>query len=83
MNSKPINTAKDNDVRYALEAMQRAGQAACHLAKQTHTKLVVVREGKLLEIPSEDISLADAHQCDTGIAPRRSFSSDNRTRNKS
>lgn len=59
MNSKPIDTAKDNDVRYAVEAMKRAGQAACQLAKKTHTKLIVVREGKLLKIPSEDITLAD------------------------
>lgn len=59
MNTKPIDMAKDNDVRYAVAAMQRAAQAACNLAKQTHTKLIVVREGQLLEIPSEDITLAD------------------------
>ncbi len=59
MNAKPIDTAKDNDVRYAVEAMKRAGQSACRVAKQTHTKLIVVREGRLLEIPSEDITLND------------------------
>jgi hypothetical protein len=59
MNTKPIDLAKDNDVRYAVAAMQRAAQAACHLAKQTHTKLIVVREGKLLEIPSEAITLSE------------------------
>ena len=57
MNLKPIDMAKDSDARYAVAAMQRAAQAACHLAKQTHTKLIVVREGQLLEIPSEDITL--------------------------
>lgn len=57
MNVKPIDLAKDNDVRYAVAAMHRAAQAACHLAKRTHTKLVVFREGQLLEIPPEHIML--------------------------
>jgi hypothetical protein len=63
MNAKPIDLAKDNDVRHAVVAMQRAAQAACQLAKQTHTKLIVVRDGQLLEIPSEDITLADFDPC--------------------
>ena len=65
MNLKPIDMAKDNDVRYAVAAMQRAAQAACSLAKQTHTKLIVVRQGQLLEIPSEDITLMDSSKYNT------------------
>ena len=55
MNSKSIDLAKDSDARHAVAAMKRAAQAACQVARNTHTKLIVVRDGKLLEIAADDI----------------------------
>lgn len=49
MNPKPLNQARDADVRDITAALQRAGQRARALAAQTETFIVVVRDGKLVK----------------------------------
>jgi hypothetical protein len=48
MNTQPLNQAKDEDARQVEIALRRAAQKARLLAAQTHTPLVVVRDGQLL-----------------------------------
>lgn len=48
MNTQPLNQAKDEDARQVETALRRAAQKARLLAEQTHTPLVVVRDGQLL-----------------------------------
>lgn len=48
MNTHPLNQAKDEDARQVEIALRRAAQKARLLAVQTHTPLVVVRDGQLL-----------------------------------
>jgi hypothetical protein len=48
MNTQPLNQAKDEDARQVEIALRRAAQKARLLAVQTHTPLVVVRDGQLL-----------------------------------
>ena len=55
MNLKPISQAKDAEMRHAIYAMQRAAQMACKVAIQTNTKLVVMRDGQLLEISAQEL----------------------------
>jgi len=45
MNKRPIETAKDADLRLSPAAMHRAAQRARELAIQTGTFIVVSREG--------------------------------------
>lgn len=45
MNTKPIESARDSDLRLSLTALTRAAQRARQLARQTGTRLVVVRKG--------------------------------------
>ena len=55
MNTKPIETAIDADLRAAPQALARAAQRACELAARTGTRLIVVERGqvKLVAAPSE------------------------------
>lgn len=65
MNTQPLNQAKDEDVRQVEIALRRAAQKARLLAQQTHTPLVVVRDGQLLveqlENPNQDNRLTPSH----------------------
>ena len=45
MNRKPIEHAKDPDLRHSLAALRRAAARAREVAAATHTALVVVRNG--------------------------------------
>ncbi|MCE2744784.1 MAG: hypothetical protein LW710_02620 [Burkholderiales bacterium] len=45
MNTKPIDEAKNADLRGSFPALQRAAKRARELAAQTGTKLVVSRGG--------------------------------------
>jgi len=48
MNPKPIEQAKDPVVRASLAAMERAARRAREVAARTGTRLVLVRDGKLV-----------------------------------
>lgn len=47
MNTKPISTANDADLRAVPQALARAAQRARELAARTGTRLVVVERGEL------------------------------------
>ncbi len=50
MNERPIETARDTDLRLSMAAMLRAAQRARALARQTGTALVISRDGVLEQI---------------------------------
>lgn len=55
MNPKPLSEAHDEDLRNVTAALLRAGQRARTIAVQTHTDLVVMRDGKVIrEIPGNE-----------------------------
>lgn len=47
MNTQPIETAKDADLRAVPQALARAAQRARELAASTGTRLVVVQRGEV------------------------------------
>jgi hypothetical protein len=57
MNPKPINQAKDPDIRNAQAAMNRAALAARKIAIQTNTSLIIVQSGQLREISATELKL--------------------------
>lgn len=50
MNKQPIEMARDADLRFSQQALQRAAQRARELAVQTGTAIVVSRLGVLEQI---------------------------------
>ena len=53
MNTKLLQEIKDEDLRNALPAMQRAAQRARQIAAQTQTAIIVMRDGQMVrEYPS-------------------------------
>lgn len=53
MNTAPIETARDPDLRLSVYAMERAALRARELARQTATSLVVSRNG-IIELLATD-----------------------------
>jgi hypothetical protein len=66
MNSKDISQAADPDVRASLGALRRAALIARKIAIQTGTNLVIVKDGRLLRIPAEELR----RQAKTNDAPQ-------------
>lgn len=50
-----LANAKNPDLRASIVAIQRAAELARKTAVQTDTALVVVKHGKLLRIPAEQL----------------------------
>ena len=50
MNTQPITTARDADLRLSVAAMHRAAQRAREVALQTGTAIVVSRQGVIRTI---------------------------------
>jgi hypothetical protein len=50
MNTQPIESARDSDLRLSQAALQRAALRARELAVQTGTAIVVVQHGVLKQI---------------------------------
>ncbi|MFZ2290462.1 MAG: hypothetical protein WAV92_12475 [Halopseudomonas yangmingensis] len=50
MNKRPIESARDTDLRLSPQAMQRAARRARELAAQTGTAIVVIRDGVIEHI---------------------------------
>lgn len=50
MNKKPIESARDADIRQSAAAMKRAAQRARAIATQTGTYLVVSEKGKVRHV---------------------------------
>ena len=55
MTQQDLSKSKDADLRASLAAMQRAAEMARQTAIQTNTALVVVRNGKTVRIPAEEL----------------------------
>lgn len=56
MNVKPIESARDSDLRATGTAMRRAAQRAREVARQSGTPLVVVRQGKVEYVAPDALS---------------------------
>lgn len=52
---KDISEAKDPDLRASLAAMHRAALLARKTAIQTGTDLIIMKEGKIVRIPPEEL----------------------------
>lgn len=60
MNPKPLTEAKDQDVRHAFVALQRARQ----IAAQTQTAVVVMRDSMIIyELPEGENTLRLSTHC--------------------
>jgi hypothetical protein len=59
MNTKPLDRAKDTDARGVEAALLRAAKQARIYAAQTHTAIVVVRNGQLIKesFPTNQIEI--------------------------
>jgi hypothetical protein len=55
MKPQDISKANDADLRASLAAMQRAAALARKTAIQTETGIVVVRDGKLVDISADEL----------------------------
>ncbi|MFO1421100.1 MAG: hypothetical protein U1F59_09280 [Candidatus Competibacteraceae bacterium] len=62
MNDQLVSRLPDADMQAAPKALLRAAQRAREIAKQTHTPLVVVRDGVLIEEVVTDSSPMDKGQ---------------------
>ena len=50
MNKRPIEEARDSDLRLSMPAMLRAARLARELAASTGTAIVVVQQGKVVHL---------------------------------
>lgn len=55
MRSADISKARSAELRGSLAAMQRAAEEARRIAIQTNTAIVVVKDGKIVRIPAEEL----------------------------
>ncbi|TAD87591.1 MAG: hypothetical protein EAZ99_16870 [Alphaproteobacteria bacterium] len=58
MTEQDLSKATNPDLRASLAAMRRAADMARTIAIQTNTEIVLVRDGKPLCIPAEDLRKA-------------------------
>lgn len=58
MTPQDLSKAKNPDLRASLAAMRRAAQEARRTALQTNTAIVLVRDGKPVRIPAEQLRKA-------------------------
>lgn len=69
MNTRPIATARDADLRLSLAAMHRAAQRARDVALQTGTAIVVSRQGVMQTIDPRAPATAPAPAVQEPPAP--------------
>lgn len=62
MNKRPIETARDADLRQSQRAMQRAALRAREIAARTGTAIVISRRGVVEEIRPDEAVPAQAVQ---------------------
>lgn len=55
MTQEELSKARSADLRGSLAAMQRAAQEARRIAIQTNTAIIVVRDGKIVRIPADEL----------------------------
>jgi hypothetical protein len=59
MSQKDLSKAKDPDLRNSLAAMKRAAEMARQIAVQTNTAIVMVKDGKTVRIPADQLRTRD------------------------
>lgn len=59
MNKRPIEQARDADLRSSMAAMQRAAKRARELAKQTGTAIVISRNGVIEHLDPHSLAVGD------------------------
>ena len=55
MSEKSHNDSVDQEIRDAMNAMQRAAELARKTAIQTETAIVIVRDGKHVRVTAEEL----------------------------
>jgi hypothetical protein len=55
MTQQELSKAKNPDLRASLAAMRRAAEMARKIAIQTDTEIVLVKDGKPVRIPAEEL----------------------------
>lgn len=55
MAQQELSKARNPDLRASLAAMRRAAEMARKTAIQTDTEIVVVKDGKLVRIPADQL----------------------------
>jgi hypothetical protein len=55
MTEQELSKARNGDLRASLAAMQRAARQARRLAIQTHTAIVIARDGEVLRVPAAEL----------------------------
>jgi sensor histidine kinase regulating citrate/malate metabolism len=55
MKAQDLSKAKSPELRASLAAMERAAAMARKIAIQTDTALVIVRDGKTIRIPADQL----------------------------
>ena len=55
MTQQELSQAKNPDLRASLAAMRRAAEMARNTAIQTNTEIVIVKDGKPVRIPAEEL----------------------------
>jgi hypothetical protein len=55
MSHRPIETARDPDLRLSVQAMERAALRAREIARQTATDLVISRNGVVECLPPDQL----------------------------
>lgn len=63
MSPRPLDSARNADIRASFEALQRAARRAREVARQTGTPLVIGEDGRvrLIDLPPDSAS-ARAHE---------------------
>jgi hypothetical protein len=59
MNNVDISHAKNPDLRASLAALQRAAASARHIAMQTNTSIVLVKNGVMVKVSAEQLRQED------------------------
>jgi len=59
MTQQELAKAKNPDIRNSLVAMKRAAEMARRIALQTNTAIVLVKDGKTVRIPAEQLRQMD------------------------
>lgn len=70
MNKRPIEEARDPDLRNSMAAMQRAARRAREIAALTGTSLIIYRNGQVVAVdPREADAEGDAPAVHEGPPP--------------
>jgi len=61
MTQEDLSKASNPDIRNSLAAMQRAAKEARRIAIQTNTAIIMVKDGKVVRVPAEELREWERH----------------------